>query len=93
MFSADCYLSVISAFLSVMTAEMSKGEEVERRRERERRKTSGQQSSVPQTGNGSLRMPQLLCLALLLLQSNQSSRNSSYDNFFKCQALKIVRLH
>ncbi len=29
MFSADCYLSVISAFLSVMMAEMSKGEEAE----------------------------------------------------------------
>lgn len=30
MFSADCYLSVISAFLSVMLAELSTGEEVER---------------------------------------------------------------
>lgn len=29
MFSADCYLSVVSAFLSVMMAGMSKGEEVE----------------------------------------------------------------
>lgn len=49
--------------------------------EREGRKMSGQQSSVPQTGNVSPQIPQLLCLASMLLQLNQSSMNSSYNNF------------
>lgn len=45
MFCAACYLSVISAFLSVLMAEMSKAGEADQceRRRREGRKTSGRQ--------------------------------------------------
>lgn len=57
------------------------GRAVHEKEKREGRKTSGQQSSIPQTGNVSLWMPQLLCLASLLLQLNQSSMKSSYNNF------------
>lgn len=53
---------------------------MQEKKKREGRKTSGRQSSVPQTGNVSLRMPQLLCLASLLLQLNQSSMSTSYNN-------------
>lgn len=62
MSEAKCYLSVISAFLTVVMAEVGR-KAGEAQRSREKRKTSGQQSDVPQTGNGSLWMPQLLCLA------------------------------
>lgn len=65
MFCADCYLSVISAFLSVTMTEPEQSRGAEKGDERGERKKSGQQSSRPQTGNVSLRMPQLLCLALV----------------------------
>lgn len=62
MFIADCYLSVISAF------PVSHDGDEQRRRGRVKeqqnkntveRKTSGQQSSLPQTGNVNLRMHRL----------------------------------
>ena len=82
-FCADCYLSVISAFLSVMTAEMSKRDGGRAKRQNEGRDEEDVWTAIKCFTNRkcSLRMPQLLCLASLPLLLNQSSMTRSYNNF------------
>lgn len=100
VFSTDCYSSAISAFpVSRDVAEMSRrelgvGEPGMRRGKGAGRKTSGQQSSVPQTGNVSLRMTQLLCLASAAAVADKSKQHEQLkQQLFKSRPLKIARLH